>query len=252
LNHPHNDINFQYATENPFAMSIGDLMAALMMIFVLILVIASSQAQKAEQINQDVTERVEIINTQYKDLKQELYQALADSFPQAKLDDWEAEIDPENLVIRFRNNEVLFATQSSTVRPQFQRILMEFWPTFINVLHDARFRDRIEEVRIEGHTSDTWVGCPTVECRYLRNMQLSQDRTRSVLDYVMTRIPTATDQQDWVRGNVTANGLSYSHMLANLPHERSQRVEFRVRTDAETVLENMIDQILQITSELDG
>lgn len=245
------NIDVRDSIENPFAMSIGDLMAGLMMIFVLILVIASSQARKAEDINDNVTQRVQSINIQYKNLKQELYQALSEALPNEKLADWEAEIDPDKLVIRFRNTEVLFATQSAVVSPSFQSILRDFWPTFIDVLYDERFRDRIEEVRIEGHTSNTWAGCATVDCRYLQNMRLSQDRTRSVLDYVMTRLTMPVDQQEWIRRYVTANGLSYSQLLEDEPRQRSQRVEFRVRTDAERVLEDMIEQILLATSELD-
>lgn len=67
-------------------------------------------------------------------------------------------------------------------------------------------------------------------------MELSQDRTRSVLQYALDTLPT-TQNRDWVQTIITANGLSSSKPVLMATGEedttQSRRVEFRVRTNAE-------------------
>ena len=74
-------------------------------------------------------------------------------------------------------------------------------------------------------------------------MELSQERTRSVLMYVMN-LDSINDNQGWLIKHLTANGLSYSHRIivdGKEDYQKSRRVEFRVRTKAE----KHIDQILE-------
>ena len=73
-------------------------------------------------------------------------------------------------------------------------------------------------------------------------MELSQDRTRSVLQYVL-QIPTIQESRNWLQQQLTANGLSSSKLIKHLGgienSEESRRVEFRVRTNAEKQLEKI-------------
>jgi hypothetical protein len=50
---------------------------------------------------------------------------------------------------------------------------------------------------------------------------------------------------EWLREHVTANGMSYSNRIYNSNgkenYSRSQRVEFRVRTDAESRIERILE-----------
>ena len=89
---------------------------------------------------------------------------------------------------------------------------------------------------IEGHTDN--VG------DYYTNMELSQDRTRSVLSFVLDSTQLDAQIQSWVKENLTANGLSYSKPIADnndsSGRELNRRVEFRIRTNAE----KQIDEIL--------
>jgi outer membrane protein OmpA-like peptidoglycan-associated protein len=79
-------------------------------------------------------------------------------------------------------------------------------------------------------------------------MQLSQARTRSTLRYVLT-LPEVRDDVGWLRRHVTANGLSFSRLILTPDGEEdaatSRRVEFRVRTNAE----ERIAQIVEVSSE---
>jgi len=79
---------------------------------------------------------------------------------------------------------------------------------------------------------------------YFQNMRLSQDRTRSALQYVLA-LPAIRADLAWLRGHITANGLSSSKTIkkpdGSEDYERSQRVEFRVRTDAESRIAKIIE-----------
>jgi outer membrane protein OmpA-like peptidoglycan-associated protein len=68
-------------------------------------------------------------------------------------------------------------------------------------------------------------------------MELSQARTRSTLSYVLG-LPSVDGDRAWLTHYLTANGLSSSRPILDANRhedaERSRRVEFRVRTDAES------------------
>lgn len=77
-------------------------------------------------------------------------------------------------------------------------------------------------------------------------MELSQDRTRSVLQYCFGLMPP--NDIIWMKKLVTANGLSSSHLIYKKNGEEdkflSRRVEFRVRTNAEKQLEDIANKRL--------
>jgi outer membrane protein OmpA-like peptidoglycan-associated protein len=107
-----------------------------------------------------------------------------------------------------------------------------------------KYKDSIEEIRIEGHTSKIWNAQTNDDDAYFKNMELSQSRTRSALQYVLL-LPTVASQRSWLTAKLTANGLSSSRLRLNSDGsenlQASQRVEFRVRTNAEA----RIGQILE-------
>ena len=72
-------------------------------------------------------------------------------------------------------------------------------------------------------------------------MELSQNRTRSVLSYCLQMVEA--DKKEWTKARITANGLSSSHLIFNMDGTEnaalSRRVEFRIRTNAEKQLEKI-------------
>ena len=83
------------------------------------------------------------------------------------------------------------------------------------------------------------------DASYFNNMALSQNRTRSVLQYVLSTI-TEGNEREWTRSLITANGLSSSQPILRDGFEdsnASRRVEFRVRTDAEQQLSDILQQL---------
>ena len=132
------------------------------------------------------------------------------------------------------------------MRGEFAAILADFFPRYLSILSSERYRDEIQEVRIEGHTSSAWSQAVNSDDAYLRNMELSQARTRSTLGYVMELAQVAY-AKDWLRQHLTANGLSSSQLIVQQDGsedaDRSRRVEFVVVTDAETRLSTILQEI---------
>ncbi len=123
---------------------------------------------------------------------------------------WNASLDPGSLTVRFANPELLFEAGSASLRPSFEALLSDFVPRYLARLRE--FQADIDEVRIEGHTSSEWRGASNPLDAYFRNMALSQDRTRSVLEFTMTRTALQPDVRTWARGVITANGLASSRL----------------------------------------
>lgn len=163
-----------------------------------------------------------------RDKEKRLGARLHDEFSR-DLETWKASLDENNLALRFENPDLLFEAGKADLRPEFQRFLNDFFPRYIAKL--AEFKDDIEEVRIEGHTSSEWRGTADELETYFNNMKLSQDRTRAVLAYGM-KTDIDPEMRDWGRSTITANGLASSRLkrLADGREDQrgSRRVEFRV------------------------
>ncbi len=223
------------ADENPFSLSLGDLMAGLLLIFVLLLSFVMLDLMEKEK------RQLEIAET-YESLREDLYLDLKREF-EKDLVRWKAVLDRDKLSVRFREPKVLFAQGKAEVQLAFKEILDAFFPRYIGILKRPKYVNDIAEIRIEGHTSSEWSEEVSPEEAYILNMELSQDRTRSVLQYVL-QIPKIGGNGDWLKQYLTANGLSSSKLIANPDgtqnSEESRRVEFRVRTNAEKQLDKII------------
>ena len=218
---------------NQFSLSTGDLMAALLLIFVLLLIGTMLKLQDEFDKKSDIAER-------YKELQLELYNDLYAEF-EKDLEIWDAEID-STLTIRFKEPDVLFDKGRSNIKPRFEEILGNFFPRYISVLRGGKYIDHIEEIRIEGHTSIEGRNGMNAEESYFYNMGLSQNRTRAVLRYCLKLLEQ--DVFEWTKNRATANGLSsvkpISENETEKGREQNRRVEFRVKTDAEKQIREML------------
>jgi len=207
---------------------ISDLMSVLMMVFLLIAVSYMLRVNSEK-------EKIQEIAVTYNKLQDDLYEALNTEF-KSDLKKWNAEIDKSSLSIRFKSPEILFDRGIADIKEEFKVILKDFFPRFVNILYSNKYKEDIEEIRIEGHTSSIWNATVGKDMAYIYNMKLSQDRTRNVLDYVLVN---EKDEKllSWIRKYVTANGLSSSKQILKSNGEEntelSRRVEFRVKTNAE-------------------
>lgn len=186
--------------------------------------------QKERQLRhlQATIRRVAVV---WQKLEGEIYDALMKEF-RNDLPHWNAEIERETLLVRFKSPEVLFEQGKADLQQRFSDILDDFFPRYARILKP--YLDDLDEIRIEGHTSPEWGGICRDGGAYFCNMRLSQDRTREVLKHVLL-IPGVAADRPWLEPLLTANGLSFSRLIYNPDgsenHERSRRVEFRIRTD---------------------
>lgn len=215
-------------------MSVSDLMAGLMMVFLFISVALMRDAM----IERDKIKEVAVT---YNETQQALYQALQDEF-ETDLPKWDAELDRETLSLNFKSPDVLFATGKSKLSPEFKNILSDFFPRYLTILD--KFQDNIQEIKIEGHTSSAWNHDSSDSEAYFNNMRLSQARTRSVLAYLMGLPSIEKTHYQWVKANVAAVGYSSSKLIMTKDGKedaiRSRRVSFRVITNAETQIRKIL------------
>ena len=207
--------------------ALSDIMTALMLLFLLISVVHMIKVEDSVKIPQI-----------FKQTTQGLDKKLRNEFDK-DLKAWGAVID-KDLTIRFSQSDILFAVGSATLNEKFKAILDDFFPRYLKILMDDEFRDNIEEIRIEGHTSSFW-GKTEGDESYLKNMTLSQERTRAVLEYIISS--SNDEQKEWLKKYFRAIGFSSAKLLdsnsqpitnkADEDPAKSQRVEFRVRTNIE-------------------
>jgi len=198
-------------------------------------------------------EEVENVITDFKTTTYNLYMELDAEFKEDfQNDKWNAVLD-KDLSIRFLNEEVQFDYDKAEIKPEFTEILKNFFPRYLKILMKDEYKDKIAEVRIEGHT-DPRGG-------YIYNVQLSQARTRNVLDFLLNNNGSiyedlSDSDRKILRFWLTANGLSYGRTLDSnsqytinssepVSNTLSRRVEFRIVTTSESLLNNLYEEVIQ-------
>ena len=224
-------------SSNSHWIPLSDLMMGLMMVFLLL---ATMYMLRVEQTTT-------LIVKEYETTRNNLHRALQKEFNQ-NFKEWDAELLGD-MTIRFKNPEVLFATGSDKLKTKFKEILNDFTPRYIKILTGDQFKDSIKEIRIEGHTSTFWKNSSSSLDGYFKNMTLSQARTRTTLEFIFL-LPETVENEEWLKTRLTANGLSSSRPIKNrnlkIDEEASQRVEFRIVTNADEKLETIAKSILKI------
>jgi outer membrane protein OmpA-like peptidoglycan-associated protein len=197
-------------------------MSGLMLVFLFIAIgfMIEMQSQK-----DDMKE----IAGSYRDVKANLNEVLYDEF-EDDLKKWEATITKDNAII-FNSPKVLFEVNKSDINPEFKKVLQEFFPRYIKILTSKEYSDEILEVRVEGHTSDTWAHTSSKEEIYLNNMKLSQNRAFEVLSYCYSLQDVVTKEtRPWLEQFFRANGMAFSQLKQN---EKARRVEFTIQMKSE-------------------
>ena len=195
-------------------MNIADIMSALMMIFMFISIAFLYQILNEKEV-----------------YKVSLNKALHQEFDK-DLDKWKAIITDDN-IMRFNSP---FEAGSKELPSEFSQILANYFPRYIKVLTDKKFKDEIDEIRVEGHTSNGWGSLADTKKIYLNNMNLSQGRASNVLELCYELNNTIVeDNRDWLQHNLRANGMAFSKLLyqnnsMDQDRVRSRRVEFMVAT----------------------
>lgn len=212
-------------------LTVSDLMAGLMMVFLFIAIVFMLNTQKENDKIKDVA-------VAYQQNQVAIYEALNKEFA-SDLTRWGATIDKETLAFNFLSPDVLFANNETKLSNAYKDILDDFFPRYINVL--TPYRDSLDEIRIEGHTSSVGLRGSTEAQAYFYNMRLSQGRTRAVLEYGYALMPK---ESDWIKANIAAVGFSSSRLIMNDGVEdsaMSRRVSFRAITNADIQIKRILE-----------
>ncbi len=213
--------------------SISDMMTGLMMVFLFIAILYMHQVQEKNK-------KIEKLTIQHINYKKLILKKLKTVF-QEDLEKWKAEIIEKTLTIRFLSPDIMFSAGSSVIKKDFKKILNDFCPRYFNILYELK--NGIEEIRIDGHTSDEWEGVKSKEA-YFQNMRLSQERTRAVLRHCTTIKSIDKNINQWAIGQLTANGLSSSRPVCREDTVKcrflNRRVEFRIQINESNILSKVI------------
>lgn len=226
-------------------MSVSDLMTGLMVIFLFVAIAYMSQVKQSQTVLTD-----------YVETRNKLHDKLVNEFEGDTLR-WQMAIG-RDLSMKFNNPTVLFSQGSWELSQEFKLILDEFLPRYFNILLNDELRSKIKEIRIEGHTDN--ISYPMLDSDpYIANVILSQRRALSVLRY-LRKMPFFNNytgqQQAQLEFWLTANGLSYGKSVDEhgrlsfiskkpIDLQLSRRVEFRIVTSGDEVLENFVTKNIE-------
>lgn len=223
-------------------MSVSDLMTGLMVIFLFVAIAYIKMVQD----NQSIL-------TQYVENRQDLHDRLVAEF-QKETDEGKISIHGD-LSMRFENAQTLFNQGYWSLTQAFKDELANYIPRYLKILLNASMKDKIREIRIEGHTDDA--PYPVLDQDpYFANLILSQLRALYMMQYIRS-LPEYQEFSDEEKKLLeywfNANGMSYGRALddqSNYVHisgkeinqSKSRRVEFRIITAGEEMLEEFVEK----------
>lgn len=222
--------------------AVSDLMAGLMLVFMLIAVLFMFQLQKEKERNETAVEQIKLFKNLFQEQEVRLQRELSSL---GKRYDGYSGIRVETIGFAHSiySPNILFATGSSEITSQFQVFLSSYCPEFVGLV--VRNSNYVEEVRIEGHTDNTWLTEDDEAKRYLLNMNLSQARSATVLELCVIRSQDVPGLLN-VRKIISASGRSFSTLVYSgdvVDLSKSRRVEFNIRTSTASRINALIDQL---------
>lgn len=230
--------------------SFSDIMTGLMVIFMFIAISYIMEVQKKQY-------EVENILENYENIKDSIRQDLVFLLNE-ELAEWQGyiEYDSTNLSIKFIGQDIQFTGNSDIIRSKFREILDDFIPPYLEVIAQEKYKDKIAEVRIEGHANKISVSNLNAS-HYMWGVMWSQQRAKRVLEYVVKTpkfrsLPPST--QDRLEFWLVANGYGYGRTVDKhgayteisdepICEECSRRVEFRIITTSEQVISDIIAKL---------
>ncbi|MBC6404081.1 MAG: OmpA family protein [Hyphomonadaceae bacterium] len=219
--------------------SVSDMMAGLMMIFLFISIIYMRDVKRER-------DRIDKYFTNVDDVSDEICDDLKQEFKD-DAENWDISICESGLLISF-DSDSSFELNSAELSEAFRFTLEDFFPRLMTVVYE--YKDDISELRIEGHTDSSVRRSDTELSGYLYNTKLSQERSRNVMDFSLNLERLKQEYLDWSYTHVTAHGMSSSNKVFTRTgaedHAASRRVEFRLRTTAEEDLLNLVPEIVEL------
>lgn len=251
--------------ELTFWQSYSDMMAALLLVFVLIIAFYVSSLRKATEIynlkieeldvkNDKITEFQIILKAKEEELdkqniafkkqqmqldkligiRSELIKKLKAAFDESSMG---ISVNTETGAISF-DSKILFDFNSYVLKDSGIMFLNSFFPKYFEIILNDELSDYVAEIIIEGHTDNRG--------KYLYNLGLSQKRAFSVAEYCLNdenRMFEALTL-DKIRKLVTANGRAFYDLKlcedGEVDEAASRRVEIKFRLKEEEMIKEMV------------
>ena len=150
----------EFADEGPVWLSVGDLMAALLLMFVLLFI---ANVLRLQEVEQKATER-----------RQRVIAVLTENLGAESI---EVKVDQKSGELSI-SNDLLFGFASARLSSSGEELLERFIPVFADVLFsDPEIDEEVVRIIVEGHASR--------EGSDRENLNLSLDRAQAVTDHIM-------------------------------------------------------------------
>lgn len=218
-----------------FWQSYSDMMAALLLIFALVLsgtLLEAKQSyneayQQLQKQQQELDENQKTIKEQQKKLedivgvRSDLIKALKEEFADSA---FSVEVDEQTGAIKMPS-KLLFDTNQFKLKKEGKDFLKKFLPEYFGILLGDDFSPYIAEIIIEGHTDD--------DGTFIYNLELSQNRALEVAKYCLDEKNEllSKGKMKKLRDLMTANGKSYSVLAATKEKSRRVELKFRLKDD---------------------
>ena len=241
--------------------SYSDLMAALLLMFMLITLAISLKAnmdfktdmeerdayeaqleeneRRLEENEKKRQEDEKIMKDQEKKIndmigiKAQIIEELSTAFSDVDLT---VKIDNNTGSITFASS-VLFGYDDAEIKNTGEEFLNKFLPIYVNSILNEKFKDYVSEIIVEGYTDDTG--------EFIYNLELSQKRAFSVSKYCLEH-PQLFDGSvnfEHLKSILTTNGKSMSNLIrdenGNVDADASRRVEFKFRLKDDEMINEM-------------
>lgn len=134
-------------------------------------------------------------------------------------------VDEKSGYITF-GDSTLFDVDSDVLKPDAKEMLKVFIPKYIETIY-GDYSDYVSKIIIEGHTDD--VGS------YMYNLDLSQRRAYSVVEYIVGDEIGDYDYKEQLTKDIVAIGRSKAELITNedksINRDASRRVEIKYEVD---------------------
>lgn len=224
--------------EVSYWLSYSDMMAGLLLVFVLIISFTMLQSRiRYEEKTAEIERQQETIDSLL-GVKSEIVEVLIKEFENSGL---QINVDSKTGAIMF-DSDLLFDPDSAVLKQSSKNFLDEFLPRYFSILLGDDYVDDIAEIIIEGHTAEfgTYMGC----------LLLSQERAFAVATYAANDNSILKEYIDieTLRDVLTVNGRAYYDPIYgddgtyDMANSRRVEIKFRLRN------EDIIDEILNSMS----
>ena len=173
------------------------------------------------------------------DLKKAIYTDIKKEF-KSDFDIWGVDFDENTLAIRFARTKFLYKPGSTQMQRTFEVIIKDFYPRYVEYL--LKYKKDIQEVVVVGHTSSESRKAKTKDGKYLRNLVLSQDRAKVVLDYMkQLDDDVVVNNKSWIDSSFRSIGVSSSKLIVNKDGKEDKKLSRRIEIEIKLVGSDSVD-----------